>query len=405
MAIFSYKAVTPEGKVAEGTLEAMDEQSALQRLREQDQIPIRVFSGKSGLLGRELKLPWQRKRLPKRDLLLFTQELSTLVRAGLPLDRSLTILSELTENEYLREIIRELLREIKAGKSLSEALAAHPQVFPRVYISMIKAGEIGGALDEILKRLEEYLRSAEDLRSYLKTSLIYPCILIVVLGSALIFLFSFVVPRFAVVFENAGAPVPLPMRIMLAISGLITGYWWLFVGVVLAAGFLFRRWVSSEEGRLSWDRRLLKLPLLGAVMEKAEVSRLARALGTMLNSAVPLIPSINIAKDIVSNLAFVTAMEPIKSGVKKGDGLVKPVKEAGIFPPFAIHLLQVGEETGQLDAMLLQIADTYDRELRVSFQRLMAFFEPAVIVIMGLVVGVVVVSILYSIVSINDIPL
>lgn len=406
MTLFRYKAVTPEGKVVEGTLEAADQQTVLARLEEQGKLPIKVHSGEeAGLLGREIQLPWKRRRVPQSDLLIFTQELSTLVEAGLTLDRSLSILVELTSNAYLSEIIHELLREIRGGKSLSEAIGIYPQVFPKLYVNMVRAGEAGGALDQILKRLVEYLEEVEELRSHLTSALIYPAVLTSVAAVSIGIMVLFVIPNFAVIFENAGAPVPLPMRVLLAIAAILTGYWWLLVGLGVGAWWVFKSRLDTEEGRLNWDRMLLKTPVLGPVLQKAEVSRFSRTLGTLLQSAVPLIQSINIVKDVVGNQAVAVAMEPIKSGVKKGEGLAKPVREAQIFPPFALHLLEVGEKTGRLDAMLLKIADAYDRELRTTLKRLVALLEPCIILFMAVVIGVMVVSLLYSILSINDVPL
>ena len=406
MSFYQFKSVTADGKIVEGTLEAADVRSVTARLQEQGQLPIKISSAETGgVLGRELKFSWQRKRVTQNDLLVFTQELSTLVQAGLPLDRSLSVLSELTENSYLREIVKELLREIKSGKSLSEGLGMHPHIFPKIYINMIKAGEIGGALDKILERLEEYLESSEELRNYFVSSLIYPCVLAFVGAASIIVMIAFVIPKFAAIFENAGAPIPLPMKIMLAAGDLLIGYWWLMLLVGIGLGQLFKRYLQSETGRLNWDTQLLKLPLLGSVFQKMEVSRFSRTLGTLLRSTVPLIQSINIVKDVVSNQAIASTMESIKSGIKKGDGLAKPIRDAKIFPAFAMHLLAVGEETGRLDAMLLQIADTYDRDMRTALKRLVALFEPLIILFMGLVIGTMVVSMLYSIFSINDVPL
>ena len=407
MAFFRYKAVTPEGKVVEGTLEASDHAAVLARLQEQGQLPIKVFSGEDtgGLLSREIRLPWQRKKVPQKDLLIFTQELSTLVKAGLTLDRSLSVLSDLTENAYLAEVVGELLREIKGGKALSEALSTHPQVFPKVYVNMVRAGEVGGALDQILERLEEYLEGADELRSYLISSMIYPCILVVVAIGSIIIMMTVVIPQFADIFENAGAPVPLPMMVLLVLSGFLTGFWWLILLVIGGGAYWIYSRLKTEEGRLNWDRQLLKLPVVGSVLQKLEVSRFSRTLGTLLQSSVPLIQSINLVKEIVENQAIASTMESIKSGVKKGEGLTRPIREAEIFPPFALHLLAVGEETGRLDDMLLQIADSYDRDLKRSLQRLVALLEPAIILVMGLIIGVMVVSMLYSIFSINDVPL
>jgi len=407
MAFFRYKAVSPEGKVVEGTLEAVDQETVLARLQEQGQLPIKVFSGEGtgGLLSREIQLPWQKKKVPQRDLLIFSQELSTLVKAGLTLDRSLSVLADLTENDYLGEVIHELLREIKGGKALSDALSTYPQVFPKVYVNMVRAGEVGGALDQILERLVDYLEDVEELRSYLISALIYPCILTFVGAASIIVMVTVVIPKFAVIFENAGAPVPLPMKILLGLSGFLTGFWWLILLVIGGGGYWVHTRLKTEEGRLNWDRQKLKLPIFGSVLRKIEVSRFSRTLGTLLHSTVPLIQSINIVKEIVENQAIASTMESIKSGVKKGEGLAAPIREAEIFPPFALHLLAVGEETGRLDDMLLQIAEAYDRELRISLKRLVALFEPAIILVMGLIIGVMVVSMLYSIFSINDVPL
>ncbi len=406
MPLFTYKAVSSEGRVTEGTLEAADQKTALAKLQEQGQLPIKVTSSEEkGLLGSELTLPWQRKKVRRSDLLVFTQELATLTGAGLPLDRSLTILSNLTENEYLREIVKELLREIKGGKSLSDSMAIYPHVFPKLYVSMVKAGEAGGALDAILIRLIEYLEEAEELKNYFTSSMIYPVILGTISSAAIILMVTFVIPKFADIFENAGAPVPLPMRIMLGISGVITGYWWLFLLIIIGAVLLTRRYLNSEQGRTRLDTALLKMPLLGNLMTQLEVSRFSRTLGTLLKSAVPMIQSISIVREVVGNTVISKSLDRVIAGVKKGDGLSKPLHDTKVFPDFSIHLLEVGEETGRLDEMLLRVADTYDRDVRNSVKRLVALFEPMIILFMGVLIGLMVVSMLYSIFSINDVPL
>lgn len=406
MSLFRYKTVTPQGKVIEGTLEAADQQTVIARLQKQGQLPITVFSAKEGgIMGREFQLFWKSKKVSHNDLLELTQGLFTLIQAGLTLDRSLRFLSDLTENTYLKEVVRELLKEIKGGKSLSEALGMFPGVFPKVYTNMVRAGEAGGALEQILNRLVNYLEEIEELRSYLISALIYPAILTAVAGTSIAIMITFVIPQFAAIFENAGAPMPLPMEILLTVSGILNGFWWAILAVGMGGWWWIGVRLKTEEGRLKWDGRVLSLPLLGAVVRKIEVSRFSRSLGTLLKSTVPLIESLNIVKEIVQNQVIVSAMEPIKSGVKKGEGLAGPIREAAIFPPFALHLLDVGEETGRLDDMLLQIADTYDRELRISLKRLIALFEPAVILVMAIIIGVMVVSLLHSIMSINDVPL
>jgi len=406
MPLFKFKAVTPDGRVTEGTLEAADQNNALAKIQEQGQLPIKVFSSEEkGMFGAELALPWKRKRVRRADLLVFTQELATLIGAGLPLDRSLTILGGLTENDYLREIVKDLLREIKGGKSLSDAMENYPHVFPKLYVSMVKAGEAGGALDVILLRLIEYLEEAEELKNYFTSSMIYPIILGGVSSAAIILMVTFVIPKFADIFENAGAPVPLPMRMMLSVSGIITGYWWLILILIIASFLLVRRHLSSAKGKSQLDAALLRMPLLGPLMTQLEVSRFSRTLGTLLKSAVPMLQSINIVREVVSNTVISGALERVISGVKKGDGLAKPLRETEVFPDFSIHLLEVGEETGRLDEMLIRVAETYDRDVRNSVKRLVALFEPMIILFMGVLIGLMVVSMLYSIFSINNVPL
>jgi len=406
MPLFKYKAVTAEGRVTEGTLEAADQKTALTKIQEQGQLPIKVISSEDkGLFSSELTLPWKRKRVRRADLLIFTQELATLTGAGLPLDRSLTILSGLTENEYLREIVKDLLREIKGGKSLSDAMEMYPHVFPKLYVSMVKAGEIGGALDVILIRLIEYLEEAEELRNYFTSSMIYPAILGCVSSASIIVMVTFVIPKFADIFENAGAPVPLPMRIMLAVSGVIVGYWWAILLVIIGSALLVKRHLNTEAGRQQLDSAMLGMPLIGSLMTQIEVSRFSRTLGTLLRSAVPMLQSINIVREVVGNTVISEALDSVIAGVKKGEGLAKPLQETRVFPDFSIHLLQVGEETGRLDEMLIKVAEAYDKNVRNSVKRLVALFEPLIILFMGLVIGLMVVSMLYSIFSINNVPL
>ena len=367
MPLFKFKAVTAEGRVTEGTLEAADQKTALAKIQEQGQLPIKVISSEDkGLLNTDFTLPWKRKRVGRADLLVFTQELATLTGAGLPLDRCLTILSGLTENDYLREIVKDLLREIKGGKSLSDSMGIYPHVFPKLYVSMVKAGEAGGALDAILVRLIEYLEEAEELRNYFTSSMIYPLILGGVSSASIVVMVTFVIPKFADIFENAGAPIPFPMKIMLAASGAIVGYWWAILLVIIGVVLLVKRHLDTESGRRQLDTALLKMPLLGTLMTQMEVSRFSRTLGTLLKSAVPMLQSINIVREVIGNTVIAGAMDSVISGVKKGDGLTKPLQETTVFPDFAIHLLEVGEETGRLDEMLIKVAEAYDKNVRNS---------------------------------------
>ncbi len=406
MPAYNYRAATLEGKIIEGTMDASDDGTVALKLQEMGLLPVQIGSAaRMSSLKREIEWPWRRKKIRRKDLLVFTQELHTLVRSGLPLDRSLAVLSQLAESPAMSEVIQDVLKEVKGGKSFSEALAKYPEVFPKVYVNMVKAGEAGGVLEEILGRLTSYLVTSEDLQSYIIGAMIYPVLLSIVGLVSVTILTLFVVPRFASIFKDMGVPLPLPMAILSGISSFISNFWWLALIMIFLVGFYLKRFWQSPEGRLKWDRWLLRIPLVGVVLRKVEVARFSRSLGTLLHGGVPLLQSMTIVRDIVGNQSIATTIEPIRNGIKKGEGIAQPMKQSGVFPPLAMHLIEVGEESGKLDSMLIQVAEVYDVEVRNSIKNLIAFFEPALILLMGIIIGTIVVSMLMAIFSINDIPL
>ena len=387
-------------------MEADDDGTVSVKLQEMGLLPIRIGStDRRSLMTREIDWPWKRKKIRRKDLLVFTHELHTLVRSGFPLDRSLAVLGQLAESPAMAEVIQDVLKEVKGGKSFSEALGKYPAVFPKVFVNMVKAGEAGGVLEEILGRLAAYLETSEDLRSYIIGAMIYPILLSVVGLVSVTILTLFVVPRFTSIFKDMGVPLPLPMEILRLLSGFLSGYWWVILIMLVIAGFYLKRFRESEEGRLKWDRRLLRAPLIGPVLQKIEVARFSRTLGTLLHGGVPLLQAMTIVRDIIGNRSIATAIEPIRNGIKKGEGIAQPMKQSAVFPPLAMHLIEVGEESGKLDSMLIQVGDVYDVEVRNSIKNLIAFFEPALILLMGIIIGTIVVSMLMAIFSINDIPL
>ena len=406
MAAYSYKAATMEGKLVAGSMEAPDSSFVSLRLQEMGLLPIRVgASAQKTFFTREIALPWKGRRVRQKDLLVFTHELHTLVRSGIPLDRSLAVLGKLAESAALSEVIQNVLKAVKEGKSFSEALGQYPEVFPKVYVNMVHAGEVGGVLEEILGRLTSFLETSENLRSYVFGALIYPALLSFVAIVSVTIMMFFVVPKFVSVFHDIGVPMPLPMTILQNVSGVFTGYWWLLLAVLFLVVVYLRRMRNTPEGRLQWDRWLLRLPLWGPVVRKVEVARFSRTLGTLLHSGVPLLQGMTIVREILSNQGIATAIEPIRNGIKKGEGIAQPMKHSGVFPPLAMHLIEVGEESGKLDTMLIQVAEVYDTEVRNAVKNLIAFFEPALILLMGVIIGTVVVSMLMAIFSINDVPL
>jgi general secretion pathway protein F len=406
MAAFTYKASTPDGKIVEGTVEASDHGAVALKLQDMGLLPMKVgIAGRSSVLSREVEWPWKGRRVRRKHLLVFTQELHTLVRSGFPLDRSLSVLAQLADSEALAEVVQDVLKEVKGGKSFSEALGKYPEVFPKIYVNMIKAGEAGGALDEVLGRISAFLETSENLRSYFIGALIYPVLLSVVAIASVTILTLFVVPRFVTIFQDSGLPMPLPMMLLNFLSQAISGYWWLMLLSIVLLVVLFRRSRATPEGRVKWDRWVLRLPLVGQVIRKIEVARFARTLGTLLHGGVPLLQGMTIVREIIGNQGIATLIEPIRNGIKKGEGIAKPMKQSGVFPPLAMHLIEVGEESGKLDTMLVQVADVYDTEVRNSIKNLIAFFEPALILLMGIIIGTIVVSMLLAIFSINDVPM
>ncbi len=406
MPSYHYKASTPDGKLVEGTLEASDDGNVALKLQEMGLIPVRIhFSGRGNIFTREVVWPWKSKKIRHKDLLIFTQELHTLVKSGFPLDRSLAIIRQISDNPVMSEIVQDVLREVKEGKSFSEALAKYPDVFPKVYVNMARAGEASGAMEEILGHLSRYLATSNELRSHVISAMIYPILLSVVALASITILTLFVVPKFVEIFEDIGVPLPLPMAILKGISVFVSQYWWLILILLILGVWYVRKFRTSTQGRLKLDRWMLRLPLVGIVLRKIEVARFSRALGTLLHGGVPLLQAMTIVKEIVGNQTIALAIEPIRTGIKKGEGIAQPMKHSAVFPPLAMHLIEVGEETGRLDSMLNQVAETYDVEVRNSISRLVSFFEPMLIIVMGIIIGTIVVSMLTAIFSINDIPL
>jgi len=396
MAIFSYRATTMQGTVVEGVIDAADEKTAIERLRNSGIIPLKVSSSGEGL-KKSISL-----RASKTDLLTFTTELSALLTAGLPLDRSLNILAEISDNNDTRGVILSILKLIREGSSFSDALMRHPKIFPRIYVNMVRAGEAGGVLDAVLDKLNEFLESSKELKDHVFSAMIYPAILVLVGTISIVSLLIVVLPRFSVIFADMGKAMPTPMRILLTVSNSMRSFWWLLLVAVIVLWLLFRTYVKSEQGRRQWDA--VKLRLLSDVIRKLETARFCRTLGTLLKSGVPLLQALHNAKDVISNQVIASAIDAVSRGAKEGKGIAAPLVAARVLPPLALSMIKVGEETGQLDDMLLKVASTYEKSLKTAIKRFVSFLEPAMILGMALVIGFIVITMLLSIFSITELP-
>jgi type II secretion system protein F len=406
MPVFVYRAADRQGNTIDGVMDAPDAHAVVERLQRDAYFPIQVApqAEGGGLLG--LGWPLAGRRVGSRDLVALTQQLATLLEAGLPLDRALGILEELASSPRVRQIVGDVRKSVRGGSSLGEALGKHhPRPFSRLYINMVRAGEKGGVLEPTLRRLAEFLEEAQEFREAIVSALIYPALLTAVGSAAIVFLMAFVIPRFADIFRDLGQAIPLPTEILLRVSGGIQAYWWALLLLVLAALLAFRVALATPAGRLGWDRFLLRLPLVGQVVLETETARFARVLGTLLRSGVSVVTAMNVVREMTGNVHLARAVDLVAEGVRRGAGMSAPMGESGAFPPLAVHMVRVGEETGRLEEMLLKVAATFEAEVRRLVKRLIGLLEPAIILTMGLLVGFIVVAMLMAIFSITDVPL
>jgi general secretion pathway protein F len=404
--VFTYRARDRSGHAIDGVMEASDARAVVDRLQRDAYFPITVEPQEER--RRFLGFVWPERsggRVARRDILAFTQQLATLIEAGMPLDRALAIQAELASSPRLRAIIADVLQRVRGGSSLADALAMHhPRPFSRLYVNMVRAGEKGGALEATLRRLVEFLEESGEFRDAMVSALIYPALLAGVGAAAVIFLLAFVVPRFAAIFSDVESTLPLPTLILLRVSETIQRHGWLLGILALGLVAAIRLGLATAGGRLRVDRLLLALPIVGEVIVKIEMTRFSRILGTLLRGGVALVSALAVVTELLGNRVLARAVAGLGDGVRRGAGLAQPMADAGIFPRLAVHMVRVGEETGRLEDTLLKIAATYEADSRKVLKRLIALTEPCVILVMGLVVGFIVVAMLLAILSITDLP-
>jgi general secretion pathway protein F len=406
MAFFQYRATDQAGKIVEGVMEAEAEFGVIARLHEMGCVPLRIAApGDRPVAVPQGRLGiFPRRKISQQVLLQFTQELGTLLTAGLPLDRSLSILGNLTEGEEFSKVVRRLLEAVRAGKSLAASMAEHPDVFPKLYVNMIRAGETGGILEAVLKYLVEYLERSQALKEDVKSALIYPLILAGAAGVSLIILFVYVIPRFALIFKDVGPAVPWITQVVIGFSQGLTEYGWILLLLMIVALFGATFYLRKPGGRAELDRFCLRAWLVGDLVRKFETARFARTLSALLKGGVPLLEALGTVQGVVGNRPMARTISQVQLRVREGKGMARPLGESGFFPPLALNMIAVGEETGKLEAMLAEVAEHYDQEVKRTTKRLTSLLEPALILGMGLIIGVVVVSMLLAIFSINDLP-
>jgi type IV pilus assembly protein PilC len=418
MSNYSYVAIDPRGLETRGRLDVSDQSEALRRIREMGLFPTKVLEAnerrgpaiarppRPGLAKWNLTItiPGFSGRVKTTSLTVFTRQLSTLVEAGLPLLRGLRLLEEQESNPTLRQIIGDLSFAIEGGSSLGDAVAAHPRVFNRLYVNMVKAGEISGALEITLRRLAEFMEKTQRIKGKIKAAMFYPCAVLSVAGAILMVLLAYVVPKFKLVFADMLGNQRLPVftRFILAISDTVKAHVFVAAGLAGATALLVALSLRTQWGRWSFDQLKLKMPILGPVFRKASISRFARTLGTLVSSGVPILQALTIVKETAGNLVVGRVISSVHNQVKEGEAIAPTLKASGVFPAMVAGMVEVGEQTGALPEMLMKVADTYDEDVDNAASAMTSLLEPIMIVLLAVVVGSIVIAMFMPIIQVIE---
>jgi type IV pilus assembly protein PilC len=390
MALYAYKALDQQGEIVQDKTEGSGTMAVASELRKQGLLVIDVKE--QSVANKDILAPF--KRIKLSDLVIFSRQLATMINAGLPIVRALYVLSEQTENPKLKDVVVAVRKDVEAGLSLSEALEKHPDAFSRLYVEMVKAGEVGGMLDGVLLRIADQLEKDQDLKRKIRSALTYPAVVLILAILAASFMLIFIVPVFAKMFQDLGGTLPLPTRICMLLSGILTSIWGVFVYAAMGAGvYLFFRWKKTEQGRKVWGRAVLRIPAkIGDVVQKAVLARFARTLGTLSAAGVPILQAIEITATSSGNWVVESALLKSRDAIREGIPLYKPLEEEPVFPPMVTRMIAVGEETGDIDGMLTKIAEFYESEVDAAVKALTSIIEPLMIVVVGSIVGGIVIS-------------
>lgn len=390
MATFAYKARTRQGEILQDQMEGPDKMFVASHLRRQGLLVIDVKE--QGVAQKDILEPF--KRVKSGDVVVFTRQFATMINAGLPIVRALYVLCEQTENPKLQQVVTAVRKDIEAGLALSESLEKHPNVFSSLYVQMVRAGEIGGILDGVLLRIADQLEDDQELRRKVKSAMTYPTIVLVLAVLAASFMLILIVPIFARMFEGLGGTLPLPTRVAMGISGVLTSIFGVFIYAGLIGGVLsFLRWKNTENGRRWWGRVSLRLPVkIGDVIQKVALARFARTLGTLSAAGVPILQAIEITASSSGNWVVEIALLKTRDAIREGIPIYKPLEAEPVFPPMVTRMIAVGEETGDLDGMLTKIAEFYESEVDATVKALTSIIEPLMIVVVGGIVGAIIVA-------------
>jgi len=398
---FTYKAKDTKGEAIQGSMEAESHAIVITRLQSMGYFPIRVVADKTD----KKKKPGYRFLLGKgfrnMDITAFNRQLSDLLSAGIPLVKALAIIVNQTSNEYLREVISTVSIDVQGGDTLAGALSKHPRIFPKLYCAMIRAGETGGMLDNILERLADFSEMEDEIRSKIKSAMAYPVVMVFAGIVAIFILMIVVIPKIIKIYVDLEQTLPLPTQILINIMNFVGSWWWILIGMIIIPIVFFYKFIHSEEGRALWHRFTLRIPILGDVILKRQIAQFARTLGSLLKNGVSILSSLEIVKEIMGNKLVQAEVGKISDNITQGSGIAAPLKGSKVFPPVVVNMIAIGEETGRLHDVLLRIANSYDIQVERSVKTLTSLVEPMVILLMGLVVGFVVISMLLPIFTLD----
>lgn len=411
MAVFEYKGVTADGKSVSGIVDAETFKLARAKLKKQGVFPTDLSEegGKrkpggagTSALSRDVDIRKRFSRVTIEDVAVMSRQLATLVGAGIPIDQSLAALSEQVENERLKVILSQIREKVNQGISLAEAMRAHPGAFSELYINMVSAGEASGALDLVLSRLADYTESQQRLRNKLIGTLTYPVIMMMVSMGLVGFLFIKVIPKIAKLFDQMKASLPLPTRVLIASSRFTADYWWLLLIVFGGLAYVGYRWIQTQAGRRKFDGFLLRMPIFGRLFRMVAIARFASTLSALLKSGVPLLVAMKIVSKVVDNVVISEILDSARSNISEGQSVAEPLRRSGEFPPLVTHMIAIGERTGELEAMLGKVSDSYENQVDAAITALTSLLEPVMILMMGGIVAFIAVSILLPMLQLNS---
>ncbi len=389
---FAYKVRDRGGKLLEGTLEADSQQLLIGKLRSMGYMPIDIQQQNQAAMSRELRIPFLSNRVKLKDVAVLSRQFATMINSGLALLRALNILAEQTESKPLAKIVNLVRIDVEKGSSLSAALARHPKAFSRLYVAMVRAGEVGGVLDTVLVRLADTIEKQVELRRKIRSAMTYPIVVMMLVLMIVTAMLLFIIPMFKGLYKDLGGTLPFPTLVLLGISGIVRKFWYLIFAAQFGSIYGFRRWINTENGRNRWDAIKLKLPVVGLLVRKTALARFSRTLSALVRSGVPILESLDIVSETSGNHVVSVAVLDTQLAVKSGEPMSQRLERHPVFPPMVVQMMAVGEETGALDEMLDKIADFYDQEVEATVEALTSLIEPLLIVVMGGAVGGMVIS-------------